>query len=482
MRRFLWAIVLACATLLVSATVFDLGTEHVASVGISEARPEPTRYPVEVELAEFVSQDAERVRAEPAVEASAGRPTSSAAERPIRHPGLGQSFHVALPTFRDGVVQVFVVRDEDSAPISGAEVRMDSGDSYWDLEEEDTRTATTDSGGATAFSGVRKGFTRLTAAAVGRATATRDVWLDGDSPIAIAEIRLLVQRELRVRLVDGQGRPFRAEEWGLAEEHAALLEISISSRCGTVGQHFDPVDAPGHVARSTEQDIGPNTWRLEIHGGGEVCVHAVLGDTVVGVEALAVNAAELAIRIDPAAIDRALAPVVVRVLDDVSGTPIVGARVEFHTGSSKPIVVSTGEDGRAQADLALSSNVVATVRCADRAPVTVTIQRPPPPEFVVRLPIGRRITGRIVDPDGKAIAGARVFLRDWESQPVDGKRATGRSAADGSFALADLAADRYEVRAQTFASKGAALVRGSERVDCRYGNARGVVVVLPIGN
>jgi hypothetical protein len=54
------------------------------------------------------------------------------------------------------------------------------------------------------------------------------------------------------------------------------------------------------------------------------------------------------------------------------------------------------------------------------------------------------ITGHVVDPEGKAIAGARIFMKS-----DGGGYRTTNSSANGDFALAQLVPDGYTLRVET---------------------------------
>jgi hypothetical protein len=66
---------------------------------------------------------------------------------------------------------------------------------------------------------------------------------------------------------------------------------------------------------------------------------------------------------------------------------------------------------------------------------------------VLRLPVGRRIEGRVVDESGKPMGNARVELKWNVPSELLPKASRTKSRADGSFTLTGLPALRYEVLA-----------------------------------
>lgn len=475
MPRFLWLGLVACAACLIAAIVFVLGDEPL---GAAEFVHEPAAGVSQSDAP--VLADSEPAAPTPRAVIEVERePTST---EPVRRGSGGYkvtsgSVHFEPPApFEAGVIEVHVVRDEDGGPIAGAEVQLVSA-SGWNWENADDRIATTDASGTTTFTGVREGPAEITASVKGRAVGKATLRIHRDEPEVAAEVRLPVRREALVHLLDALGRPFRAQDLNLAHEHAALLGIALSGSCGSLGQRFESIGAPQFTARSTGLGDQTHSWRLEIRGGGPACVHAILGDTIVGVEPIPLDANEVAIRVDANALDSALKHVVVRVLDETNDAPIEGANVEFRGGVSNPLTLTTDAAGLVRTRLALSGEVPTFVRAAGRVSALVKISNPPPPEFVVRLGVGRKISGRVVDQDGGPLVGVRVQLRDKRASMGSPTTST---AADGTFALEGLAATEFVVLADKLNASGGAKTRGTAQADCRAGDATGVEITIPV--
>ncbi len=381
-----------------------------------------------------------------------------------------------------GTITVHVVRDEDGGPAAGAEVLLDPPRS-WSSSTRASETLTTDASGSVSFSAVLQGYSSLTITAAGRAVEQTGTDVQPQAPVVTIEVRLRVRRQILVRMLDALGRPFRAADWGLEREDIGLLGLVVAGACGRLGETFHQDGAPTHTARAGGS--GPFTWTVELLGAGNACVQAVLGDTVVGAEPLLPDVTEVAVLIDPVAIDAAKGSVIVHVTEVDGVVPIVGAEIEFHRGSWQDVVVQTGSDGRARCRLALPAGATAVVRAPSHAPILVVLERPLPPEVLVRLAPARAIVGRVVDDAGRPIPSAKVFLRGGDrSDPrlLPSKVSHVLCATDGSFRFQDLPAFEFELTASAKSSKGNATMQKGAHADCRLGDVNDLVIAVPIGN
>lgn len=124
------------------------------------------------------------------------------------------------------------------------------------------------------------------------------------------------------------------------------------------------------------------------------------------------------------------------------GQPIAGANVA--QGANRPgghePEVKTDAKGRFKFDQVAPGDLVLTVQAAGRAPDLKTVKVIPkmsPLEF--RLEPGHVVRGRVVDPEGKPIAGVWIVAEEWR-----GHRSLSletKSQADGSFQVFDAPAD-----------------------------------------
>ena len=154
---------------------------------------------------------------------------------------------------------------------------------------------------------------------------------------------------------------------------------------------------------------------------------------------------------------------VVRVID-AAGALVPEARVRFSLGSGN-VGTSGGapvRDGRALLSIprgatagwiAVDRPVVPSSAATPPGAVVVTVSfpDPPPAEFEVRLPAEKRITGRVIAPDGSGVRGVRVFAlptgRQFGSGPRDdAAHAVARTGADGGFDLGGLGDFTYELQ------------------------------------
>jgi len=93
-------------------------------------------------------------------------------------------------------------------------------------------------------------------------------------------------------------------------------------------------------------------------------------------------------------------------------------------------------------------NAMLTVRVAGRCELTVRTPVPAPEPFVIRVPAGGTIAGRVTDPAGAALADVDVLItsgpREAPSTGVATVKARGKSAADGSYRVVGLAPGRVQ--------------------------------------
>jgi RNA polymerase sigma factor (sigma-70 family) len=107
--------------------------------------------------------------------------------------------------------------------------------------------------------------------------------------------------------------------------------------------------------------------------------------------------------------------VVGRVLD-AAGKPVGGARVSLWTGKGKtPRVVETGSDGRFRVRLGktdLERQVKLIAQAKGHGPDWVDLRRRPAGEVILRLSEDVPIQGRVVDLEGRGVAGVSVRVQE----------------------------------------------------------------------
>ena len=144
-------------------------------------------------------------------------------------------------------------------------------------------------------------------------------------------------------------------------------------------------------------------------------------------------------------------------LVDASGRKVSGATLRLLLGDR--VAAATTTDGRAEFLDVADGSYLLRIETADR-PQLITARRLVlhsgerlDVSFVLRS-FDLAIAGRVVDPEGAAIAGVSVRVRrnfadvlESDLVPLDEDQQVTSSATDGSFALAGLDAGEYELRA-----------------------------------
>lgn len=382
---------------------------------------------------------------------------SAATDRPhhaVRDVGLG------AVRFEGGIVEARVVDDETGAPIPGAHVELDT----------DARTlrVPTDSLGLARFAEVPEGIHWIRASSGGRAGDERELHVTSMEPTAQVELRLAVERELVVRLVDPSGLPFRPAEWGLDPRVFDRIALRLAAECGDAGRAFDRDAALPCVARAADGELGARWWRARTRNRGPLCAHVLLGDVILGAAPVAEGANEVDVRIDAVALAQSRSHPLVRVLDDSNGSPIAGATITFERASGAE-AVQTAADGRARVPSVLGRVPDAVVSAKGYASRRLVDATAADAEHVVRLAPGRRITGRVVDGRGAPASGARVTADAHES---DAETLSARTDEHGAFELRDLPRCVVQLRA----SRG--WDQGSTNADCKDEDVHGIELVL----
>lgn len=468
MPRFLWLGLVVCVIGLIAALVFVRSVEPAldADPAIGAAHPSLDDAPLELVAGQDVEQDRAPIENAAAIEsdmwAKVRRGEYEASQS--AHSSFTR-FTKVEPKFDAGVIEVRVVRNHDGLPMAGVNVALER---TWDPDVQ-----VTDSGGIVIFTNVDEGTASVSAILAGHARTSGQASIDRQAAHKNVELRLVVERQIVVRLRDPNGRTFDSAAWQLDRRAANRIGIRLDSRCGRLGSAFEAVDVIQFGSRSAEDELGPFTWRVRIQGLSDVCVHALLDDVIVGLEQLDPLATELDVRLDPAAIEAALTPAWVRVLVQGSDAPIPGALIEFErsfSANSKPPSSVTQVDGRASVSMAAAPSTQVVVSARGYARVALTLARPFPDEFIVRMAPARRIAGRVVDQEGNPLSNVRVELRMVTGNAV--RAPSTRSRKDGHFEFENVVAAEYRVLTAV----------GNDRVeakaDCRERDATDVRLTI----
>ncbi len=458
--RFLWLGLIVCAlALLVLDLVRAVEPDGNVDSGIAAARSEYSSPSAHLVAAHDVDQtDRAPIDAtEPIDTAKVAAPGRTESTRAIH--GWTDVSIEREPRFESGVIEVHVVSDHDGRPLAGVEVAL--------ARDETPEVQTTGSGGTVVFTNVVEGRASLSAILVGHARAAGEASISRGSPHASVELRLVVH------LRDPRGLAFDPAAWQVDRPAARRIGIRLDSRCGGMGTAFDAVDVLRYGARSGEQGLGPFTWRVRIQRTSDVCVHALLDDVIIGVGLLDPAATELEVRLDPSAVEAVLAPVLIRVLEVGSEAPIAGAQIEFQGGAGHS-GLRAGLDGRARVSTASAPSRELVVTARGYATAKLTLSRPYPPESVERLPVGRRIAGRVFDLNGAPLATASLDLYAVKVDDTAPPVMRSGSGSRGGFEFESVPAGEYRVQARY----------GSTRVeiaaDCRDRDVLGLDVKLSV--
>lgn len=168
---------------------------------------------------------------------------------------------------------------------------------------------------------------------------------------------------------------------------------------------------------------------------------------------------------------------------DAAGTPIAGAEIRFklsgttHFEDEVPTVQSDGDGHFVIPDVRPGERWTLRISQRGFAPEEIYATAPTGEPLQVVLTPGGRLSGRIVDVNGTAIAGIRCGVSDspgnWRRSEWGGARA--RTNARGRFVLADLAPGHHRLRAYCKGYQVAELAG----VEVEAGGARdGLVFVL----
>jgi len=174
---------------------------------------------------------------------------------------------------------------------------------------------------------------------------------------------------------------------------------------------------------------------------------------------------------------------------DAEGRPLAAAEIRYDRDAERPAAflaaMLAGEPARARTDAGGAFTLsgfrdgervhllVSRAGYVDATVAAVTVPTVEPVEVVLRT--ASRVTGKVVDADGRPLAGARVVVQP-EGQRFPGGRV--ETAGDGSFELADVAPGRVEVSAEAPGYQGASLA-GLEVP--AGGELAGVTLALAVG-
>ncbi|MBL8900673.1 MAG: carboxypeptidase regulatory-like domain-containing protein [Planctomycetes bacterium] len=357
-----------------------------------------------------------------------------------------------------GIVLRGHVRDEHGKPIREASLGV-GRDGNFEL-------AKTSASGAFAVAFLSPGGAQLSAEASGYALLRREIEI-GEEPVQ--ELELVLREVLRiavfVRGPDGAVLDRRNLPWSRGGEPVVVatrepwsteLPMAASAPLRRIGvsQWFS--------LQSFARQGLPQTLRDRPDALGELCLEAppplhahLLSGTVRLASAMIVaGPSELEFRIDPEAIRAQRGRVHLRVLEAESGAPLAGAQIELQIGSQMGQTASSDEEGRAELDAVPPGLGTLGVSARQRESLRRSVRLAPGASLDmgdVLLTREVRITGRVLDAEGRAVAGAWVKaapLEDRESAPLLDRLPTGVCDAAGQFTMPALGRRRYLLMAR----------------------------------
>ncbi|MCY2960790.1 MAG: carboxypeptidase-like regulatory domain-containing protein [Planctomycetota bacterium] len=392
---------------------------------------------------EEIAPDATPAHARSASHDLTAAPAAKSARTPSDDAGrLEPSATAAKPAdFTTVDLEVRVVRDEDGSPIAGAAVWTGNGAQE---EPDDAQRSGPDGVTRWQLSGTRTW--NVHARAPGRTPAREQGRYTAGSPAQAVVLRLVAQREVRVRLVDTRGVELTPESLGFDVGAAQAVTIAASGACGDAGGTFDARGGPKHRATPESWRGGRFAWRVEISGTEPACLHALVGDLILASQHVEVATTDVALVVDPALFARASSPFVVRVVTESDGRWIANARVTVKTAQGSGIELVTDAEGRARFERVLAGEFDVCALANGYARLEQRVRRPLQEEIVLRLPPGRKVEGRVVGPHGASVAKKKIAAYSARSlggltRPI----ATAESDLEGRFEFVGITTDAIVV-------------------------------------
>lgn len=412
----------------------------------------------------------------------------------------GESLEVELRAARAARIEGRLL-DGAGEPVPGATVRSGPADDWWSL----TDVAVTDGAGRFVLENVPARTPWRVVAGEGLARTSAEPFVGAPGETIPVELRLPAMRRVTVRVVEsGSDRPLadasvrldgaagRREaartsvegtavvetpatggsisvshadaltnidyEWGAGgppEEIELALELGESIAGVVLTPDGTPaaaaaavrVEDPGwHATIRSEPD---GTFRIRGLPPGRHTLRVEDGDRSVTVEA---DAGTSDLRIELPAAPPEFPPLRLRVVDP-EGAPVAWASVDVMDPSGRRVGHSWIQDGEGRVPLSDAPRTVAIeitgAESCHEAPLpcapTRVVRTVAPDEVVeIRMEPGRTISGRVVDADGRGVAGVRIDAQP-EGGPFGDDSTETNSAPDGRFLLEGLAEGEHRV-------------------------------------
>ncbi|MFO0931927.1 MAG: carboxypeptidase regulatory-like domain-containing protein [Planctomycetota bacterium] len=207
----------------------------------------------------------------------------------------------------------------------------------------------------------------------------------------------------------------------------------------------DPKPGDPDLPRAATGETGPDgRFTLKVEGAGNYAVEAYPAPPLCRGRA---NAQLMRDRTETTVVivvveGGALRGKVVDAADRPMAAVVLGAWTAGERGGSVPAVATDPTTGAFTLEGVPPGRAFLTVRVAGRGEWTVKTPVPAPDPFVIRVPSGGVVVGRVTDGTGAPVADVDLLvatgLREAPPAGMNGSRGRGKSAADGSFRIEGL--------------------------------------------
>ncbi|MCA8968685.1 MAG: carboxypeptidase regulatory-like domain-containing protein [Planctomycetes bacterium] len=274
----------------------------------------------------------------------------------------------------------------------------------------------------------------------------------GTAATQVFDVELRRARQIKVKILDENGKPRLGIEYGIVASKEALPEAYPMTNLRTVSRQ-----GTGRFQGRWQHRNLPEEYSgvLEVDTSEPIHVGVLLRQQVLARKLLAPDATEIEFIVATDALGAVYASARLRIVSIETGMPIEGARVSFSDRQSGGMGKPTDADGFVTIDRIVPGILELEVRAKDREYYHSNIRVEPGSKIdvgTIRLGAPRKIEGRVVDQQGKPVSGAKFtwIQRGRYAGIVPWDRgASAGSKSDGTFALWGCGPGQYFVRAMT---------------------------------
>ena len=343
-----------------------------------------------------------------------------------------------------GIVVQGTVRDTNGAPVAQASVSFSQGNSY--------RGGESLTNGAYAAAGLQPGEWQLYCSAEGFGQYETTCNLDARA-FQRVDVELRAAYVVKVKIQTPSGEPFVgqlpnvnmwAEPCVVAtpeplQGNLPITENATISRLGTAEWR----SATGRASGEADSKLRKAGYAGELRMGQDPPMFAslVLRHVLLQSQRVEPGQHELTFILDPKDVSATFGTLRARLVDGVTGAPLADQLVRLETAQGGGSSAKADSDGRVLLENALPGLGVLSTYAKDREQLWLYVRVPAGGTIdigeVVLSPLVK-ITGKVLDPNGKPASGTYlqytdIALRTWP-QPLVTRRSSGVEA-DGSFTL-----------------------------------------------